>query len=291
VKQRAALIKVDSRIPGNAPIGNPLPFDVGTRKTTSEQREGVYTTHLAVVDREGNIVTWTTTIESIFGSGIMVPGYGFMLNNELTDFNLVPTFDPAATTPGPNPGANDVAPRKRPRSSMSPTMLFKDHKPFAAYGSPGGATIINTVFQITLNLIDHGMSIQQAINAPRISVTSRAGGVSCEQGPLAPRGFTPTPPFSPEVLQGLAALGDLVPKNAQGVPACPNTAIGSVQGIIVDLRTGERYGGADPRRDGTVISVDATRREHGDGRSDHDGRDDHGRDDRREDDRRDGDHR
>ena len=98
----------------------------------------------------------------------MVPGYGFLLNNELTDFNMVPTYNPAQS----NPGANDVAAFKRPRSSISPSILLKNGEPIAAYGSPGGATIINSVLQITLNLIDHGMTIQQAIDAPRISTTS-----------------------------------------------------------------------------------------------------------------------
>jgi gamma-glutamyltranspeptidase/glutathione hydrolase len=107
-----------------------------------------------------------------------VPGYGFLLNNELTDFNFVPSAD-AATH---NPGANDVAPGKQPRSSMAPTLLFKGGRPFAAYGSPGGATIINSVLNVTLNLIDHGMTLQQAIDAPRLSVTHAAGRVSCEGG-------------------------------------------------------------------------------------------------------------
>jgi gamma-glutamyltranspeptidase/glutathione hydrolase len=169
----------------------------------------------------------------------MVPGYGFLLNNELTDYNFTPT---AGTDPPGDlafdPGANDVAPFKRPRSSMTPTILFKDGKPFAAYGSPGGATIINSVFQITLNLIDHGMSIQEAINAPRISSTTSvpAGGtVSREAG------------FSDAAIQGLRDLGHTV--------ASSTTTIGSVQGVIIDLQTGKQYGGADPRREGTVIGL------------------------------------
>lgn len=166
----------------------------------------------------------------------MVPGYGFLLNNELTDFN----FTPAAGTDPPgelafDPGANDVAPFKRPRSSMTPTILFKDGKPFAAYGSPGGATIINSVFQITLNLIDHGMSIQEAIDAPRISATSAAGSVSREAG------------FTSAAIQGLRDLGHTI--------ASSTTTIGSVQGVIIDLQTGKQYGGADPRREGTVIGL------------------------------------
>jgi gamma-glutamyltranspeptidase/glutathione hydrolase len=246
VASRSALIHLDSVMASVAP-GNPLPYDPvcggAQAAMAAEPHEGVHTTHLAVVDRWGNIVTWTTTIESAWGTGIMVPGYGFLLNNELTDFNFPSTFN-AATG---NPGANDVAPGKRPRSSMSPTILLKDGEPFAAYGSPGGATIINTVLQITLNLLDHGMTIQDAIDAPRIH-SGASGVVSCEVGPLFPMGFTPTPAFSPAVLDALRAMGHTVQQ-------CTNASQGSVQGVIIDLRNGKQFGGADPRRQGTVISI------------------------------------
>jgi gamma-glutamyltranspeptidase/glutathione hydrolase len=249
VASRSALIQLGTVMPSVAP-GNPLPFDEPPASDAchlgppTEQQEGVHTTHLAVVDREGNIVTWTTTIESAFGTGITVPGYGFLLNNELTDFNFPPTRN-AVTC---NPGANDVAPGKRPRSSMSPTILLKDGKPFAAYGSPGGSTIINTVLQITMNLLDHGMTIQEAIDAPRIS-SGLSGVVSCEVGPLFPLGFTPTPAFSTDVLAALIAMGHKVPA------ACSHGNIGSVQGVVIDLQTGKQYGGADHRREGTVIPI------------------------------------
>ena len=249
VASRSALIHLDSVMPSVA-HGNPLPFDVpaaagtGTKAAPQERAEGVHTTHLAVVDRDGNIVTWTTTIESAWGTGIMVPGYGFMLNNELTDFNFPPTKN-AATG---NPGANDVAPGKRPRSSMSPTILLKDGEPFAAYGSPGGATIINTVLQITLNLLDHGMTIQEAIDAPRIH-SGASGVVSCEAGLLVPMlDFTPTPAFSQTVLSELLAMGH------QGL-TCTTSSQGSVQAVIIDLKNGKQFGGADPRREGTVIAI------------------------------------
>jgi gamma-glutamyltranspeptidase/glutathione hydrolase len=183
VASRSALINLNSRMATPA-AGNPLPYDVAGLETKIklavipfEEEKGIYTTHFAVVDK-GNIVSWTTTIEQTWGTGITVPGYGFLLNNELTDFNFIPTFN-AGTG---NPGANDVAPLKRPRSSMAPTILFKDDEPIAAYGSPGGSTIINSVFNVTLNLIDHRMTIQQAIDAPRLSVTSAEGSISCEGG-------------------------------------------------------------------------------------------------------------
>jgi len=231
---RGAMIDPDHRMAPPLP-GNPLPYDVAKAPgrvmlAAAPSEHPGHTTHFAIVDKWGNIVSYTTTIEQAWGTGIMVPGYGFLLNNELTDFNMTPTLNPATG----NPGANDVAPFKRPRSSMSPSILFKDGTPIAAYGSPGGATIINTVLNITLDLIDHGMTIQQAIDAPRISVTSAGGFVSREAG------------FSDAAIAGLQALGHSV-----GSPA----PIGSVQAVVIDLQTGKQYGGADSRREGTVIGL------------------------------------
>lgn len=119
--------------------------------------EGESTTHLTVVDREGNVVSYTFTIESIGGNGMVVPGYGFLLNNELTDFDPTP----------PHPNAPEAF--KRPRSSMSPTLVLKDGQPFLALGSPGGATIITTVLQVLINVIDFGMPLEEAVAAPRLS--------------------------------------------------------------------------------------------------------------------------
>lgn len=243
VDTRRQLINPEQRR-ATVTAGNPLPCDVAflapgrrTALAALEEEKGVHTTHFSVVDKEGNVVSYTTTIENTWGTGITVPGYGFLLNNELTDFNFTPMRN-AATG---NPGANDVEPFKRPRSSMSPTMLFQNGKPVAAYGSPGGATIINSVLNVTLNLVDHRMSLQDAINAPRFSVTSAAGAITCEAG------------FSGETLEGLLALGHTLPVQ-DGVPNCAST-IGSVQGVIIDLKTGRQYGGADRRREGTVIGI------------------------------------
>ncbi len=250
VASRAGLIHLGSRMATPA-AGNPLPFDVaGAERPLQlavipfEPEKGVHTTHFSVVDKHGNVVSYTTTIENTWGSGITVPGYGFLLNNELTGFNFVPAFNPATG----NPGTNDVAPFKRPRSSMSPTILFKDDEPFAAFGSPGGATIINSVLNVTLNLIDHGMTIQQAIDAPRLSVTSAPGTVSCEGTAdfMQPR-------FSIAAQDHLRALGHLG-LGAAGTNGCAAT-IGSGQGVFVDLQTGKQYGGADQRRKGTVIRL------------------------------------
>jgi len=248
VDSRAGLIKLDSRM-ATPLAGNPWPFNVVSTgqsfqvAMTEASEEGVHTTHFSVVDKWGNVVSYTTTIESTWGTGILVPGYGFLLNNELTDFNLAPTF-----VPNVNPGANDVAPGKRPRSSMAPSILFYGTTPVAAFGSPGGSTIINSVLNVALDLVDHGMTIQQAIDAPRLSVTSAGGTVSCEGTAdfMQPR-------FSVAAQDALRALGHLG-LGATGTNGC-TAVIGSVQGVIIDLQTGKQYGGADQRREGTVIGL------------------------------------
>jgi gamma-glutamyltranspeptidase/glutathione hydrolase len=240
---RSALIDPDSRLAEALP-DDPRPFEMASSNSglkmvaLAETKPDGHTTHFSVVDKWGNVVSYTTTIEAGWGSGILVPGYGFLLNNELTDFN----FTPRAGTDPPgdldfDPGANDVAPFKRPRSSMAPSILFKGDQPIAAYGSPGGSTIINSVFQITLNLIDHDMTIQEAIDAPRISsTTSNPTGASIrrEAG------------FSEDVIQELEDLGHVFRDPS---------SIGSVQAIVIDLQTGKLYGGADQRREGTVIGL------------------------------------
>jgi len=232
-------IEVGKRIPG-PPIpggiipGDPRPFDDGGIAALQlaalpvSDEEGKNTTHFSIVDKRGNIVSYTTTIESGWGTGLMVPGFGFLLNNELTDFNSTPQMADGS-------GANDVQPGKRPRSSMAPSILFKGDTPIAAYGSPGGSSIINTVFQITLNLIDHGMTIQEAVDAPRITLTNpaqvRSTGV--EAG------------FDASVLEELEDLGY----------AFSETVIGSVQAVVIDMQTGKQYGAADARRIGGVVGL------------------------------------
>jgi len=241
---RAALIRPDSRMQ-TPQAGDPLPWDQAAAarpKHSIASEESLHTTHFSIVDRWGNVVSYTSTIEFTWGSGITVPGYGFLLNNQLTDFNFVPAAS------ADNRGANDVAPGKRPRSSMAPTLLLKDGKPVAAYGSPGGATIINSVLNITLNLIDHGMSMQQAIDAPRLSVTHATGKLSCEGG-----GAFMQPGFSIDVQDALRALGH-VGLDEIGTDGCQET-IGSVQAVVIDRESGSHHGAADRRREGTVVRV------------------------------------
>jgi gamma-glutamyltranspeptidase/glutathione hydrolase len=147
-----------------AAAGDPYAFQsdqsVPLRPASAATRmliEGAHTTHLTVSDKDGNIVAYTYTIEDWGGSGIVVPGYGFLLNNEMTDFDFS----------GPRPNVPEAG--KRPRSSMSPTLAFRDGKPAFSIGSPGGATIITTVLQTIVNHVDLGMTMPDALNAPRMS--------------------------------------------------------------------------------------------------------------------------
>jgi gamma-glutamyltranspeptidase/glutathione hydrolase len=238
VAMRSALIDPDSRLP-NVAADDPRRFDKAALKTevklasiSPEITKGVNTTHFTIIDREGNIVSYTTTIESGWGTGLMVPGYGFLLNNELTDFNFNPAYNPDPDNF--NPGANDVAPGKRPRSSMSPVLVFHGDKPLAAYGSPGGSTIIDSVVGVTVNLIDHGMAIQEAVDAPRIAQTSANGSVRREIG------------FSEAVMRELEALGHSWRNPAD---------IGSVQAVVIDRGGKPQYGAADRRRVGAIVTL------------------------------------
>jgi gamma-glutamyltranspeptidase/glutathione hydrolase len=151
----------DTAAPGAVPPGDPLPYDGSSslhgEASVTETRVGT-TTHITTSDKEGDVVSYTFTIESTGGSALLVPGYGFLLNNELTDFNFDSTTHP-----------NRVEGGKRPRSSMSPTIVLQDGKPFLALGSPGGSTIITTVLQILVDRLDLGLTLPQAIADPRVS--------------------------------------------------------------------------------------------------------------------------
>ena len=144
--------------------------------------ENISTTNLTVADKWGNVVEYTLTIEQTGGSGIVVPGRGFLLNNELTDFSTV--HDPK--------DPNRIEPGKRPRSSMSPTIILDEGKPFLALGSPGGSTIITTVLQTILNRVDRGMTISQAIAAPRAGQRNTAN-VTAEPAFITAYGSRLTP--------------------------------------------------------------------------------------------------
>ena len=179
------------------------------------------TSHISIVDRWGNAVAFTTTIEAPFGSRIMVKG--FLLNNELTDFSAVPEHDG-------KPVANRVEPGKRPRSSMSPTLILdRDRKLFAALGSAGGPRIIGDTLQTVIGLLDWNMSMQDAIAQPRI--INMNGATELEAGtPIAAQA------------DALRALGDEVQVRRHD---------GGLTGV---RRAGDGWqGGADPRRDGVAL--------------------------------------
>ncbi len=185
------------------------------------QRDDHGTTHLTVADRWGDVASFTLTIEQTGGSGITVPGWGFLLNNELTDFNFVPT---APGVPDPNlPG-----PGKRPRSSMSPTLVLDDGRPVLALGSPGGATIITTVTQVLTEYLDRGRPLVEAIAAPRLS--SRNG---------------PAEQAEPALLNG----ADGAALVARGHVLAPVPEIGAVTGIVL-REDGTFLAAAEPARRG-----------------------------------------
>ncbi len=181
------------------------------------------TTHYSVADKDGNMVSVTCTVNGYFGSAVAVDGYGFILNNEMAD------FDVGADHP------NSIAGGKTPLSSMSPTLIMKDGEPVAALGSPGGTTIIATVAQICSNLIDHGMTMQEAIDAPRI------------------KGFRNTTldyegRFSDETISEMEAKGWTMNASDDF-----NRSFGSVNAVRY-AADGTLDGGADPRRDGKALA-------------------------------------
>ncbi len=179
------------------------------------------TTHLTTSDREGNVVSYTFTIESTGGNGIVVPKYGFLLNNELTDFNFDSTTHP-----------NRVEGGKRPRSSMAPTIVLRDGRPVLAVGSPGGSTIITTVLQILVDRLDLQTPLPQAIAAPR--ATQRNGPATS-----AEPGFISSP-------EGQALAGA---PYGHRLTAITPPEIGAATGIEF-LRRGRVLAAAEPTRRG-----------------------------------------
>src|SRR6185503_12015588 len=139
---------------------------VSSPSTFTWPAEGQQTTHLSVVDDARGAVSLTYTLEDGYGSKIVVPGAGFLLNNEMGDFNAGPGLTDNEGLIGTEP--NLAAPGKRMLSSMTPTIVARDGTLFMVVGTPGGRTIINTVLQALLNVIDFGMNVQEAVDAPRV---------------------------------------------------------------------------------------------------------------------------
>jgi gamma-glutamyltranspeptidase/glutathione hydrolase len=208
--------------------GDPWPFD-GASETAhvsaGEHNSHHSTTHFSVMDNKGNIVAWTWTINNFFGSGVFVHDYGFMLNDEMDDFSTNP-----ASVNAPEPG-------KRPLSSMTPTLVLdKNGNPFMALGSPGATRIILAVFQTIMNAVDFGMSMDEAIEAPRLfnSISgNNAGKLLIETGVAA------------------ATLDALKERGHDLDPRPKGLYFGGAQGIM--LKNGEFVGGADSRRNGVAV--------------------------------------
>ncbi|MDT8414690.1 MAG: gamma-glutamyltransferase [Flavobacteriaceae bacterium] len=194
--------------------------------------ESTETTHYSIVDAEGNAVSVTTTLNSYFGSKVMVAGAGFFLNNEMDDFSAKPGVPNQFGLVGYE--ANSIAPGKRMLSSMTPTLVSKDGKLFMVVGTPGGSTIITSVYQTLLNVIEFDMGMQEAVNAPRFHHQWLPDIVRFE--PEA---------FSVKLISTLKSKGYLIEEGNAPV-------IGQVNAILV-LPNGTLEGGADPRGDNTAM--------------------------------------
>jgi len=194
-------------------VGNPIPY------------ESPDTTHFSVMDEKGNVVSNTYTLNFSYGSGIVIPGTGFFINNEMDDFSSKPGQPNAFGLIGEK--ANEIEPNKRPLSSMTPTIVFKEGKPYIVLGSPGGSRIITTVLQVILNVLEHKMNISEAVVRPRIHHQWLPDILLVEKG------------FSKDTLKLL---------NGKGHQTKDYRSMGSVQAI---LKEGDYfYGAADPRRPG-----------------------------------------
>jgi len=239
--ERARLLETNKALP--TPIAPGVP--AGAIQPTAQQstrHESLSTTHFSVVDRDRNMISITSTLEQHFGSGVTVPGRGFLLNNELTDFSArLHDKDGNLAANRPTPGllprrtalgeaANELG-GKRPRSSMSPTIVLKDGQPYLVIGSPGGSRIIGVVFNALLNALVFEFDLQAAINAPR--VISRNGRPEVE-----------SPLYRDE------ALREALKK--QGFKLVDAQAAGAVQAIRVN-QDGWLEGAADPRREGLAL--------------------------------------
>jgi gamma-glutamyltranspeptidase/glutathione hydrolase len=195
----------------------------------AQDLEGLSTTHLTVADAEGNVASYTLTIEQTGGSGITVPGRGFLLNNELTDFNFTAELG--------QPAPNTPAPGKRPRSSMAPTIVLHEGEPVLAVGSPGGSTIITTVLQILVNRIDRNMSLPEAIAAPRaaqrntVDVSAEPLFIERYGEPLRALGHT----FTPTDEIGAATGVEFLPGGLLLAAVEPERRGGGGAGVVRDV--------------------------------------------------------
>ena len=194
--------------------------------------ESTQTTHFTVIDEEGNVVSNTYTLNGGYGSGVTARGTGVLLNNEMDDFTSKPGVPNAyGLLQSEN---NAIAPRKRPLSAMTPTIVLKDGKVWFAIGSPGGPTIINTVLQVIVNVVDFGMNIQQAIDAPRFHHQWMPDRIDCE-----PFGI------NRDTRAALEKKGHVFAERPR--------YMGDAEGVMIDLKNGMRLGASDPRSGGVPV--------------------------------------
>jgi gamma-glutamyltranspeptidase/glutathione hydrolase len=192
--------------------------------------ESLETTHYSVIDADGGAVSVTTTLNGSFGNAQVVPGTGVLLNNEMDDFSAKPGSPNMFGLVGGS--ANAIAPGKRMLSSMTPTIVVKDGRTWLVLGSPGGGRIITTVLQVLLNVVDHGMDVQEAVDAPRFHHQWLPDAVLLER-----RGFPA------DVVDALEAMGHTVRVGPDS---------GDVPLLAIDPSSGLRLGAADPRQDGVT---------------------------------------
>lgn len=207
------------------PSENIFPGEVSSNYESEE------TTHYSIIDKYGNAVSTTTTINSSFGSKIVVEGAGFLLNNEMDDFSSKPGVPNQFGLIGSE--ANKIESGKRMLSSMTPTIILKDNNPYMIVGSPGGSTISTVVLQVVLNVLDFGMDIQQAIDMPRIHHQWFPDKLQYEKFGL-----------SKDVLTSLKNKGQIIGEER---------ILGRVEGIVVDFNNKIFYGATDPRGYGAAL--------------------------------------
>ena len=195
----------------------------------SKGNESEETTHYSVVDKDGSAVSVTTTINSGYGSGITVTGAGFILNNEMDDFSSKPGVPNMFGLLGNE--ANAIQPSKRPLSSMTPSIILKDNKPFLILGTPGGSTIITTVLQNFLNVTLHEMTIKEAVDAPRFHSQWMPDLIEYEKNSL-----------SKKIIKQLEEMGHSLDLRGN---------IGEANGIMIDENG--FWGGADKRGENTAV--------------------------------------
>jgi gamma-glutamyltranspeptidase/glutathione hydrolase len=210
------------------PIFNELEREAQLRSTTIREPEN--TTHYSVVDAEGNAVSVTTTLNDSFGSRVTAEGLGFLLNDEMDDFTSKPGVPNGyGLIQGP---ANAIGPGKRPLSAMTPTIVLKDGKLFLVLGSPGGPTIITTVANVLIGVVDFSLDIQEAVNAPRFHHQWLPDQIMVEDR------------LSPDTMNILRSKGHkLTVRHFWGDAEC----------IVIDPKTGERLAGADGRNNGKAV--------------------------------------